>query len=103
MTIHFDIFAIDRSKRWVINCRRADLMSKDVKYLNSNCRMCDMHFTETQFMNHMRDKLVWNAIPTIFDVPNPPRQLTSKRKAPTDRRPKQETQPAVMVIKFYKY
>ena len=46
-------------------------MRKDLNYFNTNCRMYDMHFTETEFMNQTRDKLIQNAIPTI-DVPNPP-------------------------------
>jgi len=75
-------------------------MRKDVTYLNSNCRMCDVHFIDTQFMNQSRDKLVWYAIPTIFDVPN---TLKSTRKIPTDRRSIEETGPSVMVIKIYKY
>ncbi|XP_014672353.1 PREDICTED: uncharacterized protein LOC106812871 isoform X2 [Priapulus caudatus] len=32
-----------------------------------------------------RNKLVWNAIPTIFDVPNPPQRITAKRKRPAAR------------------
>ncbi|KAK2166033.1 hypothetical protein LSH36_43g03030, partial [Paralvinella palmiformis] len=27
------------------------MMRKDLNYLNTNCRMYDMHFTETEFMN----------------------------------------------------
>jgi len=49
--------------------------------------MYDMHFTETEFMNQTREKLVWNAIPTIVYVPNPAHPLKSKRKVSTDRRP----------------
>ena len=40
------------------------------------------HFEENQFELHRADghkKLKWNATPTIFDVPNPPRLLTIKR------------------------
>ena len=33
-----------------------------------------------QFMNDDRKKLIWNAIPTLFDaVPNPPETFTIKR------------------------
>ena len=32
-----------------------------------------------------KDKLVWDAIPTLFDVPNPPPKLASKRKEPKAR------------------
>ena len=32
-----------------------------------------------------KDKLVWDAIPTLVDVPNPPPKLASKRKEPKAR------------------
>lgn len=32
-----------------------------------------------------KNKLVWNAVPTVFDVPNPPQQTTLKRPAPCPR------------------
>ena len=51
-------------------------MRKDLNYLNTNCRVYDMEFTETEFMNQTRDKVIQNAIPTIFDVPNPPHAST---------------------------
>lgn len=34
-----------------------------------------------------RNKLVWNGVPTLFDVPNPPPTLNPKRKAPQVRLP----------------
>ena len=37
-----------RSKRWVINSRREDLLKKDCGYLYNNCRMCAKHFTQSQ-------------------------------------------------------
>ena len=40
-----------RSKIWVINCRRDDLMKKDANYLYNQCRMCDEHFDASQFMD----------------------------------------------------
>ena len=43
------------------------MMRKDLNYLNTNCRVYDIHFTETEFMNQTRDKLIQNA---IFDVPH---------------------------------
>ena len=80
------------------------MMRKDLNYLNTNCRMYDVHFTETEFMNQIRYKLIQNAIPTIFYVPNPPHASTEiKENVLTDRRPIQETGPAVVVINIYKY
>jgi hypothetical protein len=28
----------------------------------------------------LRNKLIWNAVPSLFDVPNPPRQVAPKRR-----------------------
>ena len=36
-------------------------------------------------MNKYKDSLKWNAIPTIFDVSNPPSPIQPHREAPTDR------------------
>ena len=76
-----------RCRRWVQNCRRADLLNADTVYLNKNCRLCDLHFLPSQFMNEKRDSLIWNAVPTVFnekmcqsDIPNP-----NIRKPPRDR------------------
>ena len=77
-----------RRKRWVVNCRRDDLMKKDASYLYNPCRMCDEHFDASQFMDPANKlSLVWDAIPTIFPVRNPQHLLTPKRKAPTHRAP----------------
>ena len=88
-----------RSKRWVINCRRDDLMKKDANYLYNQCRMCDEHFDASQFMDPASKRsLVWDAIPTIFPGRNPQHLLTPKRKAPTHRAPPiQEPGPSVVV------
>ena len=71
---------IFRSKQWMVNCRRADLDGLTVERLNSSHRLCANHFEQSQFMNFRRDSLVFNAVPTIFDVPNPPVTLQMKRK-----------------------
>lgn len=36
-------------------------------------------------MNSRRNKLIHNAVPTIFEVPNPPEHVTIKRKNPPDK------------------
>ncbi|XP_064078399.1 uncharacterized protein LOC135195826 isoform X2 [Macrobrachium nipponense] len=38
-------------------------------------------------MNSEKNKLVWNAVPTLFDVANPPAQVSCKRPPPTPRDP----------------
>ena len=41
------------------------------------------HFEDTQFMNAQQcNKLICNAVPTIFPVPNPPNKIAVKRKLP---------------------
>ena len=53
-------------------------------YLYNNCRMCAKHFTDSQFMNaNSRDKLVWDAVPTLFSCNQSDRQ--KERKPPKDR------------------
>lgn len=43
-------------------------------------KLCSNHFEDSQFMNKdAKNKLIWSAIPTLFDVPNPPSKLTSIR------------------------
>ena len=69
-----------RSKKWVINSRREDLLDKTVAYCHNNIWFCGLHFERNMFMNDQRNKLVWNAVPTVFDVPNPPKSVTDKRK-----------------------
>ena len=73
-----------RCKRWVQNCRRQDLIGKSPLYLQKNCSICNVHFERSQFMDATRDNcnLIWNAVPTIFDVPNPPKPLEIKRPLP---------------------
>jgi len=61
------------------------MMRKDLNYLNTNCRLYDIHFTETEFMNQTRDKLIQNAIPTIFDVANPPHASTEIKEEGINR------------------
>ena len=84
---HFFRFPSDdsRCQKWVQNCRRADLMGKTTQYLNKSCRLCSDHFEENQFRMPEKKRLNWNAIPTIFTVPNLPKPTTSKRPAPRDR------------------
>ncbi|XP_076441982.1 uncharacterized protein LOC143281002 isoform X3 [Babylonia areolata] len=74
----------DRCKKWVQNTRRADLQGKTSEYLYTNCKLCSEHFEPNQFMNPSAEKLslVWNAVPTLFNIPNPPPKVTTKRKMP---------------------
>ncbi|XP_049955690.1 THAP domain-containing protein 2-like [Schistocerca serialis cubense] len=72
----------ERSRKWLVNSRREDLIKKEPVYLYNNIRFCSLHFEQNLFMNADNNKLVWNAVPTLFDIPNKPPQLTMKRKLP---------------------
>ena len=69
-----------RSKEWVNLCRRADLMDKTPKCLNNNCKLCSKHFEDCMFYNALRNRLKSDAKPTLFDLPNPPPTVSSKRR-----------------------
>lgn len=84
-----DFFLFGRCRRWVQNCRREDLLKADSTYLYNNCRMCDLHFTTSQFMNaETRDQLIKTAVPTIFNfrrVPSTDITDPGVRKPPRNR------------------
>ncbi|XP_045131481.1 THAP domain-containing protein 8-like [Portunus trituberculatus] len=62
-------------------------MKVTAEYAYINLRHCSQHFTDSCFMNvQERRKLVWDAVPTLFDIPNPPRK-SPKRKPPKLRDP----------------
>ena len=90
---HLMVFAVNfifslrcRCRQWVQNSRRADLLRKTAECLNNSCVLCGEHFTNDQFMNQMKNKLIFNAVPTLFDVPNPAiMSRPSKRPAPKER------------------
>ena len=71
--IEMKLLEFFRSKQWVINLRRKDLMSYSTKKLNEQYTVCANHFEDNQFMNSaMKNRLIHNAHPIIFDIPNPP-------------------------------
>ena len=75
-----------RCKRWVQLSRRDDLRKMSTEYLHANCKLCADHFEQSQFMNSvLRNKLVWNAVPSIFSVPSPPKKLVNTWKSPLKR------------------
>ncbi|ELT94675.1 hypothetical protein CAPTEDRAFT_199997 [Capitella teleta] len=78
----------ERCRLWVQFMRRQDFLGKSVKELSKK-KLCNLHFEDSQFMNSKdrRSKLMPSAIPTLFNVPNPPKLIETKRKAPADRRP----------------
>ncbi|KAF0750181.1 THAP domain-containing protein 4-like [Aphis craccivora] len=50
----------------------------------STCHVSKVHFEDNQFEKNRIDgwiKLKWDAIPTIFNVPNPPKSMMATRKS----------------------
>ena len=84
LIISYHNYEIYRCKKWVINTRRVDLLPKTPEAIRrSGCMLCASHFEANQFMNpSTKNKLMPSSVPTIFDVPNPPSKLESRRKIP---------------------
>ncbi|XP_071504974.1 uncharacterized protein [Diadema antillarum] len=68
----------ERSRKWIQNTGRKDLLIKfddTPLYLSNNCRLCSEHFETSQFSNKKtKNRLNWNAVPTIFKTTNPPKR-----------------------------
>ena len=80
----YQIFLSYRCQKWVQNTRRQDLLGKYPENLYTSYRLCSRHFEDSQFMNAAtRNALVWNATPTLFNIPNPPPTVTPSRKRPS--------------------
>ena len=78
-----NILIFFRCRRWVINTRREDLVNRSPDYCSKNLKLCANHFEDSQFTSILlRNRLTKDAIPTIFDVPNPPQKFSIKRKKP---------------------
>lgn len=69
-----------RAKEWVVLTRRQDLLKNSPKCLHQNCKLCSIHFEECMFSNESKSRLTRDAKPTLFNIPNPPARVTSKRK-----------------------
>jgi len=81
---HLCLIVVFRCRKWLVNCRRKDLdcHMKKLSHLRANYRLCSDHFEESQFMNmKTKDRLTWNAVPTLFEVPNPPHRLQSSHRS----------------------
>lgn len=73
----------ERCKKWVANCGRLDLQDKPAEKLFANYRLCSAHFQRASFSSTYRNRLVWNAVPTLFKHGNAvvvSKGTSSKRK-----------------------
>ena len=68
------------SKQWVINLRREDIMSYSTEKLNKQYTVCMPITLKTTnlWIQQWKNRLIHKAVPTIFDIPNPPLKLTPK-------------------------
>ncbi|ELT89846.1 hypothetical protein CAPTEDRAFT_200533 [Capitella teleta] len=80
-----------RAHKWWIFTRRSDKNFKNDKDRKSILQMvlCEEHFDKDQFKNPAqkgkpikRKRLRGDALPLLFDVPNPPKQQTPSRPGP---------------------
>ncbi|GFR93594.1 52 kDa repressor of the inhibitor of the protein kinase [Elysia marginata] len=77
----------ERCKKWVINCRRQDLLNKSPRNLYTSNFVCAVHFEDTQFTEpHKKNRLKpLKAVPTLFNIPNPPPKIANRRPGPEER------------------
>ena len=69
----------ERCQKWVQNTRRDDIRSIPLQKLY-HFELCSNHFEDSQFTNKdKRNRLIRNAVPTLFEVPNPPEKVTPSR------------------------
>jgi hypothetical protein len=87
LNLNLNIFVFFRCKEWIQRMRREDLQKQDfARFYNGGYYLCANHFEESQFMNAtQRNSLIWNAVPSIFSIPNPPPAVTPSRQLPTKR------------------
>ena len=73
-------FFLLRSKRWVINLRREDLMEYSTEQLYAQYTVCANHFEDSQFMNPaQKNRLIHNAVPTLIAQHNAPPKADTKK------------------------
>ena len=76
-----------RCQKLMINCRRDDLLKRGPDYASRNCCLCRDRFEDSQFNKvpeSMKESagLIWHAVPTLSNIPNPSKAVTTKRKLP---------------------
>ncbi|GFO07102.1 52 kda repressor of the inhibitor of the protein kinase [Plakobranchus ocellatus] len=78
----------ERCKKWLINCRRQDLLCKSPRELYTSNVLCAIHFEDSEYTDpHRRNRLKpLKAVPTIFNIPNPPPKFANRRPAPRKRK-----------------
>ncbi|XP_005097051.1 zinc finger protein 658B [Aplysia californica] len=100
-----------RCRKWVVNCRRQDLLGKSPESLSIGNVLCSEHFEDSEFMNSVRrNRLNRNntAVPTLFNlnVPNHPRRTAQEvdldlegNRSPSSSRISRSTESTVLTTK----
>lgn len=55
-------------------------MKKEVGYLYRNIKVCSAHFETEMFATSSKKNLKNTAVPTLFNIPNPPARIGVKRR-----------------------
>lgn len=77
--------SVYRCREWVKNISVQSVVGIPSKKLsNGSYKVCELHFEDWCFTNEHKNRLNWNAVPRLFDVPHPPK-LTPKRPPPKIR------------------
>lgn len=63
------LFGFCRSKQWVKACDRNDLLEKTPIELFNSYRVCAKHFTNSMFLNDLRNRLQPNSVPMQLEPP----------------------------------
>ena len=72
---------------WMITNKWQLILFNIVLFTTTHCYTL-LQSQPSRFKNvDSRNMLVWNVVPTLFKMPNPPKALSSKRKAPKIRLP----------------
>uniref|UniRef100_A0A2R5L8Y5 Putative 52 kd repressor of inhibitor of protein kinase n=1 Tax=Ornithodoros turicata TaxID=34597 RepID=A0A2R5L8Y5_9ACAR len=71
----------ERCRKWVANCGRKDLQTKSAEKLFANYRICSAHFKKEDFSTTHCNRLIWNAVPTVFKRYKVPSSSTGIVKA----------------------
>lgn len=66
----FNYHTIYRARKWVMQCKRNDLLQKTPEELHRGYRVCGVHFQDKMFLNDLKNRLQPHAVPTMF--PNQP-------------------------------
>ncbi|KAL7303289.1 hypothetical protein TKK_0004481 [Trichogramma kaykai] len=88
----------ERSKQWVRACNRNDLLEKTPIELFNSYRVCAKHFTDSMFLNDLRNRLQPNSVPTHFSQQQPDQiqQVGNNNETTNSQQQQQQQQPIVV-------